>query len=118
MPEFQMEWLAESAAGVRVLKLTGPFTMTAVFEFQAAVREPAQSATVIDLTGVPYMDSAALGSLLGMHVSYQAHQRRYALIGVSDRIRSLFKMSGVNGFLFTVDSLEQARALSANAASA
>ena len=113
-----MAWLDENEPGLRILKLAGPFTMTAVFEFQAAVREPAPCATVIDFTDVPYMDSAALGSLLGMHVSYQSHNRHYALVGVSDRIRSLFRMSGVHGFLVTVDSLEQVRTLSANSASA
>ena len=99
-----MEWLPESEPGVRVLKLSGPFTLTGVFDFQTAVRQPTQAATIIDLSDVPYMDSAALGSLLGLHVSCQRDQRRYALLGVGDRLKTLFQVAGVGGMLVISDS--------------
>ncbi len=118
MPEFQMEWLPESEPGIRMLKLSGPFTLNAIFEFQAAVRQPAQAFTIIDLTDVPYMDSAALGSLLGMHVSCQRDQRGYTLLGVCDRLKTLFRVSGVNGVLVITESLDQAKALKARSAMA
>jgi ABC-type transporter Mla MlaB component len=66
MPEFSMVWSDGALAGERILKLSGPFTLSAVFEFQSSVRENGPPITVIDLTDVPYMDSAAMGSLLGV----------------------------------------------------
>ena len=47
---------------VRVLKLTQPFLLTNVFEFQSIVRESPKAITVVDLSDVPYMNSAALGA--------------------------------------------------------
>ncbi len=83
----------------RVIKLTGPFTLSTVFEFQNTIREEAAPMTIVDLTDVPYMDSAALGSILGLHVSCQRDGRSYWLVGASDRLRTLFKVAGVDGLL-------------------
>lgn len=110
MPEFRMEWQPVDDPGSHVLKLSGPFTVNAVIEFQAAVRERPQGFTIIDLTDVMYMDSTALGSLLGMHVSCQRDHREYALVGVPSRVRTLLNLAGVAGVLITADSIEAARA--------
>ncbi len=99
MDQCTIEWLPVTREGVHILKLTGPFTLSDVFDFQSLIREDSSPVTLIDLSGVPYMDSAALGSLLGFHVSCQRESRRYALVGVADRIRTLFKVAGVDGLL-------------------
>ncbi len=46
--------------GTRVIRLSGPLTLHNLFEFQTEIRsgQPPSSA-IFDLTGVPYMDSAA-----------------------------------------------------------
>jgi anti-anti-sigma factor len=90
-----------------------------MFDFQDIVREGDAAVTIIDLSGVPYMDSAALGAVLGFHVSCQRLGHRYALTGVSARIRTLFLVAGVDGFLVQYDTAEQAVAhLAASAAGA
>jgi len=97
--DFTIEVLPGSVPEVRVLKLAGPFTLRDVFEFQEIVRADPPPVTIIDLTAVPYMDSASLGSVLGFHVSCEKEGRKYALRGASDRLRSLFRMSGVDSML-------------------
>ena len=97
-----------SRDGIRVLKLIGPFTLKNVFEFQTAVREQAAPLTIVDLTAVPYMDSAALGSILGLHVSCQRHGLQYALAGASDRLKTLFKVAGVDGLVVSCASVAEA----------
>ena len=67
-------------ASVRMLKLSGPFTLKGIWDFQAAAREGDAPVTIIDLTEVPYMDSAALGSIMGVHVSCQRLARKYAIV--------------------------------------
>jgi anti-sigma B factor antagonist len=119
MPDLKIEKLSGSAPEVQVLKLTGPFTLAGLFEFQEIIRNQPAKATLVDLTDVPYMDSASLGSLLGLHVSCQRHDRRYALAGVSDRLKTLFKVAGVDGILVIYPSLAEAEAkLATNTASA
>jgi anti-anti-sigma factor len=110
MDQLNIESISGSKPGVRILKLTGPFTLATVFDFQSTVREGDAPVTLIDLSGVPYMDSAALGSILGFHASCQREHRRYALVGVSDRLRTLFKVAGVDGLLTTFSSLDEAQA--------
>jgi anti-anti-sigma factor len=95
--------------GIQELKLTGPFTIGTMFDFQNLVREHKAANTIIDLSGVPYMDSAALGCLLGFHVSCAREGRKYALVGASDRLKTLFKVAGVNSILLAYDSAEAAK---------
>ncbi|HEY1183599.1 MAG TPA: STAS domain-containing protein [Bryobacteraceae bacterium] len=119
MEELQIEIGTGARPDVRILRLTGPFTLSTMFDFQNIVREGAAAVTIVDLGGVPYMDSAALGALLGFHVSCQREHHRYALTGVSNRIRTLFQVAGVEGFLVRYETQEQAEAqLAAGAAGA
>ena len=119
MDELLIETVAGTPEGIRVLKLTGPFILRTMFDFQSLVRTGNEPSTIIDLAGVPYMDSAALGCLMGVHVSAQRLKRLYALAGASDRLRSLFNMVGVDNILVMYPSVEEAqKALKAKAASA
>jgi anti-anti-sigma factor len=109
MDQFKIESLPGSSEGVRILRLSGPFTLRELFDFQAAVRALQDPVTLIDLTGVPYMDSASLGAVMMVHASAQRNQRRYALVGVPDRIRTLFSVSGVDGILVMYPTLAEAQ---------
>jgi len=109
--DFTIEVFPGSSPEVRVLKLTGPFTLRDVFEFQGTVRAGVAPITLIDLTEVPYMDSASLGSLLGFHVSCERDGRKYTLVGASDRLQTLFRVSGVQGLLHCRATLTDAAAL-------
>jgi anti-anti-sigma factor len=119
MDELGIEIAVGARPNLRTLRLTGPFTLATMFDFQDIVREGEAAITIIDLSGVPYMDSAALGAVLGFHVSCQRLGHRYALTGVSARIRTLFLVAGVDGFLVQYDTAELAEAhLAASAAGA
>jgi anti-sigma B factor antagonist len=82
-------------ASVRVLKLSGPFTLKDIWDFQAAARAATEPITIIDLTDVPYMDSAALGSIMGIHVSRHRVHHKYAVVGANERLETLFEVAGV-----------------------
>jgi anti-sigma B factor antagonist len=114
MSEFKIESIPGHQEGIRILRLTGQFTMPHVFEFQGVMRGGSDPVTIIDLTGVPYMDSASLGALMGAHVFCQRNQRRYALVGVSERLRTLFVVGGVDKLLVVYPTVEDAQAHLAN----
>jgi anti-sigma B factor antagonist len=107
--ELQIETVSGGVDGVRILRLAGPFTLRTLFDFQSLVREGNEQTTFIDLTEVPYIDSAALGCLMGVHVSSKRLNRRYALVGASARLMSLFNMCGVDDILVTYPTLDEAQ---------
>jgi anti-anti-sigma factor len=108
MEDLRIETVADAPEGVRILRLTGPFTMKTLFDFQPIVRSGDAPVTLIDLAGVPYVDSAALGCLMGVHVSFQRLNRKYALVGVTPRLMSLFSMVGVDNFVVMYPTVEAA----------
>jgi anti-sigma B factor antagonist len=118
MDDFKIDSDSESGDGIFVLRLSGPFTLDGLFEFQSVVRGVSDPAIIIDLTNVPYMDSASVGAIMSVHTSAQRNNRRYALVGVCDRIRTLFRVVGLEEILVTYPTLEEAqRKLGARAAS-
>ena len=78
---------------VGVYRLKGPFVLGTIFGFQAALRVPSVKGVIVDLSGVPYIDSAGLGVLLG-HWSYtQRGGHKFALVGMSPRVRKIFEIT-------------------------
>jgi len=106
-----MAWSDGALEGERVLKLSGPFTISTMFEFQNAMRTIHPPVIIVDLTDVPYMDSAAMGALMGLHVSCQQHGRRYALVGVSDRLQTVLRVTGVASILALYPAVAEAEAV-------
>jgi anti-anti-sigma factor len=99
--DLKIESTAGSRAGVRLLRLTGPFTLPAIFEFQSIVRGLTDPVTIVDLEQVPFMDSAALGAIMFMHASLMRKQLQYAVVGARERLRHMFKVAGVDEILVT-----------------
>ncbi len=106
----QIESVASAHEGERILKIKGPLLISNFFEFQQTAREDKSPLLIIDLADVPYMDSAALGSILGIHVSCGRKQTKYALINVAPRIETMFNLSGVRDTLVMFPTLAEAEA--------
>lgn len=49
----------------------------------------------IDLSGVAYMDSTGLGVFVGTFKQVRANEGAFRLIGLSDRLKRLFKITGL-----------------------
>jgi anti-sigma B factor antagonist len=104
----------ESSAGQRVLRLNGPVLMNNLWDFQAKVRANTSKALILDVTGVPYIDSAGIGALVGAYVTQQKEGRSLSLVGVTDRVLGSLKATRVDQFFRLFGSLEEAqRAMSA-----
>ena len=101
---------AGKAEGTRVFRLTGPLTLTNLFEFQAALRQGRQPLTILDLGGVPYMDSAGMGAIINGYVHCQKEGARFIVAGASSRVLELFKLTRVDRIIPLSDSVEAAEA--------
>ncbi len=73
--------------------------MATLFDFQSAVRQPDLKNLILDLTGVPYIDSAGLGVILSAWAHSQRTGTKFAVTGVSDRVRVLLDMTKVDSML-------------------
>src|SRR5271154_3546033 len=94
--------------GQRVLRLIGPVVMTTVFDFQATVRADQSQSLILDFTGVPYIDSAGIGALVGAYVTHSKDGRSLALVGVSARVRGSLAITHVETFFRFFDNLDSA----------
>ncbi|OLN21816.1 anti-anti sigma factor [Domibacillus antri] len=57
--------------------------------------EKKQASVVIDLSGVTYMDSTGLGVFVGLFKSLNANDGTLKLVGLSDRLKRLFDITGL-----------------------
>lgn len=100
----------ESSPSQRVLRLNGPVLMNNLFDFQAKVRASTSKSLILDMAGVPYIDSAGIGALVGAYVTHQKDGRSLSLAGVTDRVLGSLKATRVDQFFRLFPSLEEARA--------
>jgi anti-sigma B factor antagonist len=89
------------------MKLSGQLTLQTLFDFQEMARQETKP-IVVDLTHVSYMDSGGLGSVLGVFASCQRTRRGFALMGLTERVRTLVEVSRVDGLLPCFNSLDEA----------
>jgi anti-sigma B factor antagonist len=118
-PELEIERYAGPLDGHGVIRLKGPLTMENLSPFQNAVLgEDATSTMILDLTDVPYIDSAGLGSLMRAYVTRSKAGRRFVLAGVNKRVQKLFEITRVEPLFLIFSTLEEAVAALTGAANA
>jgi anti-anti-sigma factor len=95
-----------------VVRLQGPLTLHTLFPLQGTARAQTAPLLVLDMTEVPYIDSAGLGAVMMLHASAGNKGRRLALAGASERVMSLIRMTRVDAVLSlypTVADAEQSQ---------
>ena len=104
----QIEELSGPDERHRVLRLRGPLLMSNLFHFQETVRANRGRLLILDLTQVPYVDSAGIGALVGAYVTYD-EGRRLALVGVSERVRNTMQVAHVDRFFRFYETAQAAQ---------
>jgi anti-sigma B factor antagonist len=106
-------------SGVVVLTLTGTMTMgTQLQRFEWQVDEllkGQQKRIVVDMSGISYLDSSAIGVLVGVQGVVKNAGGELRLAGVTDRVAKIFKLSGVDTVLNVDPNRDAALARFANA---
>ena len=93
--------------GTSIFRLVGPLTIRNLFEIQTALRaEPCAKVTVIDLTQVPYMDSAGMGVIVNTYVHAVNRGSGFFAVGVCERVKSLFEVTRVDKLIPMRDTAE------------
>jgi anti-sigma B factor antagonist len=91
----------------RVLRLSGPLTISTLYKFQDTVRADSAASLVLDFTNVPYVDSAGVGAMVGAYVRHQKAGHTVTLAGVNQRVRNTLKVTQVDSFFTYTDSVPQ-----------
>ena len=87
--------------------MSGPLTLSTLFEFQNLIRTVNFANLVLDVTQVPYVDSAGVGALVGAYVRHQKDGHTLTLAGANERFRNTLKVTRVEDFFRYADSLPQ-----------
>jgi anti-anti-sigma factor len=114
---FTIELVPAAAPQTAAFRFTGPFTARDMFQklTPAEMRQlldPASSdqhtVQVLDLTDVPYMDSAGLGLIVSHYVRCQAKGVKLVLAGVGPKVLHLFRLTNMHQLIPTAAEVEDA----------
>ena len=104
-PVREIRWVDRTA----VVDAEGDIDLSSSRDFQQVLlmlqdRNPAR--IVINLTAVPYMDSSGMASLVKLLSRTRRHGMPLRLFGLSDRVRSLFEITRLDG-VFSICATEE-----------
>jgi anti-sigma B factor antagonist len=99
---------AGSREGQKILTLKGSLNIQTIFEFQKATREASAPKLILDFSGVPYVDSAGLGALVGAYVAAQRTQRKLAVAGTNTQVKALIDMTHVGTLIKSYANVQEA----------
>ena len=121
--KFTIERTQGKTPGTVIFRLSGPFTardmhgalspneLRNTFESEEDNDPhalPIHALHILDLTEVPYMDSAGLGLIVSHYVRCQGRGVRLVAAGVSPRVLQLFEMTKVDEFFPRIATVEEA----------
>jgi anti-sigma B factor antagonist len=95
MEQIEIRRTEGSRKSTTILQIEGPLTLATLFDLQSALRQPGSSDIIVDLTDVPYIDSAGLGALLSQWAHAQRNGTKFALAGMCERVVTLLKITKV-----------------------
>ncbi|MEO6804920.1 MAG: STAS domain-containing protein [Edaphobacter sp.] len=116
---FNIERKEGKSPSTVIFRLTGPFTARDMYgsltpaalqdmlDFKSMPGEEPPLVNIIDLTNVPYVDSAGLGVIVTQYVRCQNRGIRMVVTNVSPRVHELFRMTKVDGILPVAATVEE-----------
>jgi anti-anti-sigma factor len=117
---FTIERKEGKAPGTVIFRLRGPFTARDMFgtlapvaldnilSFQSTPSEELPALNILDLTDVPYMDSAGLGRIVRHYVHCRGKGVRMIAARASPHVLELFKMTKVDAVIPITATVEEA----------
>jgi anti-sigma B factor antagonist len=98
------------ASGATVLRLHGPLLLGNFFPLQTMVRSDNSPLLIIDVSDMPYIDSAGIGCLVGAHVSRENSGRKLVLAAANERLLTSLKVTRVDQLFALAPTVQEALA--------
>ena len=96
--------------GLRILVLKGRLTIETVVCFQDAIKRENAPDLIIDMSGVPSMDSAGLGVMIAAHVRAKKTSRKLGIAGMNERVKAVTDTTRLSQFLQIYATVKDAEA--------
>ena len=106
-----MDWTESNEGGVEVIALRGEIDLANSPELRGLLRERAARkcpALVLDLSGVEYIDSSGLATLVEYCREAREFGGRFGLAALQPRVHTIFQIVRLHEFLPLFDSVEKA----------
>ena len=110
----QIDKVTDPDGAVVILRLHGPLLLGNFFPVQTEVRANAADLLIIDVSDMPYIDSAGIGCLVGAHVSRQHTNRKLVLVGANERLITSLQVTKVDQLFTFAPTVDDARELAAS----
>jgi len=94
--------------GQKILRLKGSLNIQTIFGFQSAVRAESSPVVILDFSGVPFIDSAGLGALVGAYVAAQKKPQRIVVACLNTQVKALIEMTKVSQLIKAYDTVGEA----------
>lgn len=98
----------ENIPGTTVLRLHGPLLLGNFFPLQSMVRADNAPLLILDVSDMPYIDSAGIGCLVGAHVSRENSGRKLILVGANERLVTSLKVTKCDQLFVMTPTVEEA----------
>ena len=95
----EMQWKEILIDGVLILELCGEIDLQHSPKLRRLLQERAAqriSALLLDFTGVKYIDSSGLATLIEYYQSSRTYDGKIVVAGLSHRVRSIFELVRLN----------------------
>lgn len=112
MPPMSLTLTTRDADGVKVIVASGRIVFgeesnSLRREIKPLVQSP-DSAVVVDLTDVAYMDSGGIGALVGLYTTARATGCQFTLAGANSKVMHVLEITKLAGILGMYANAEEA----------
>jgi len=105
----------ENIPGTTVLRIRGPLLLGNFFPLQTMVRADNAALLILDVSDMPYIDSAGIGCLVGAHVSRDNSGRKLVLVGANERLQTSLKVTKCDQLFTMAQTVDEAVAMTGSA---
>lgn len=105
----------EDIPGTTVFRIHGPLLLGNFFPLQTMVRSDTSPLLILDVSDMPYIDSAGIGCLVGAHVSRDNSGRKLVLVGANERLQTSLKVTKVDQLFTMARTVDEAVTMAGSA---
>jgi anti-sigma B factor antagonist len=103
--------LPGNSPDVAIFSIVGPITLGGAHIVRNALRSgQLPSHTILDMSAVPYVDSAGMSEIISHEIYCRDHGTRFTLACVNDRVQSMFRITRLDEVLHIADTVKNAEA--------